>query len=65
MGVNDEDFHEHIRAIAVPTIPATNPVAAKTFFPRHHHKLLTSPCHKTQHPVVHRFARKRDEKGMR
>jgi hypothetical protein len=29
------------------------------------HKLLTFPCQKTQHLVVHRFARKRDEKGMR
>ena len=26
------------------------------------HKLLTIPCHETQHLVVHRFARKRDEK---
>jgi hypothetical protein len=34
----------------------------KLFHDSPEHKLLTIPCHGTQHLVVHRFARKRDEK---
>jgi hypothetical protein len=44
----------------------TNPVHFKNFFAIFHsHNLLTNSRRGTQHLVVHRFARKRDEKGMR
>jgi len=35
------------------------------FFHEQLHKMLTIRLRKTQHLVVHRFARERDEKGMR
>jgi hypothetical protein len=47
-------------------IPATtNPAIFKNLFMTVQHNLLTIHRHKTQHLVVHRFARERDEKGMR
>jgi hypothetical protein len=44
---------------------ATNPIHSMFFLMMRGRELLTFACHKTQHLVVHRFARKRDEKGMR
>ena len=55
-----------MRAAVLPTRPPTTiPVHFKIFFTIELHKMLTIPRRKTQHLVVHRFARERDEKGMR
>jgi hypothetical protein len=35
------------------------------FFTLSRYRMLTMPRRETQHPVVHRFARERDEKGTR
>jgi hypothetical protein len=52
-------------ATFVRRLATTNPVTSKTFSRAIPHKMLTTSLRKTQHLVVHRFARERDEKGMR